>query len=401
MNRVIVRQTAAALARHLGAGSTFVVARDARYGSEEYADDTAQVLAAAGCQVLLLDQPVITPVLAFAVHRLEAAAGVMVTASHNPAADNGYKMYDGEGIQIVPPTDVAVQAAINEILVEGGDPPLAPPDHPAIESVPVELRGRGGRGLPRRRAAVPAHVPATVSIRAVQTSLHGVADPFIRAAFERAGFPPLEVVASQAQPDPDFPTVSFPNPEEPGALDAAFELAASSPTPTSCWPTTPTVIVWRSASPPAYGWRRLAGDETGSLLADHLLNATSGSSRMVVRTVVSSHMLDRMAEHHGVRVGGDADRDQVDSPARAGATRRAVPVRLRGGAGLCGVQRDPREGRGGRRAADGRDRGRAGGRGADDPGSLGRSGAHLRAALHRAISRSGSRAPIPRPPATS
>ncbi|MFA9565700.1 MAG: phospho-sugar mutase, partial [Acidimicrobiales bacterium] len=139
MNRVIVRQTAAALARHLGAGSTFIVAYDARYGSEEYATDTAQVLAAAGCQVLLLDRPVITPVLAFAVHRLEAAAGVMVTASHNPAADNGYKMYDGEGIQIVPPTDVAVQAAINEVLVEGGDPPLAPPDHPAIEQVPVDL----------------------------------------------------------------------------------------------------------------------------------------------------------------------------------------------------------------------------------------------------------------------
>lgn len=298
MNRVIVRQTAAALARHLGAGATFVVARDARYGSKEYAEDTARVLAAAGCHILLLDQPVITPVLAFAVHRLEAAAGVMVTASHNPAADNGYKMYDAEGIQIVPPTDVAVQAAINEILVEGGDPPLAPADHPAIESVPVDLDA-GVVGAYLDAALRCLRTPADRGIRAVQTSLHGVADPFFREAFRRAGFPPLEVVASQAQPDPDFPTVSFPNPEEPGALDAAFELAAACDADVVL-ANDPDGDRLAVGIPTADGWRRLAGDETGTLLADHLLNATSGSSRMVVRTVVSSHMLDRMAEHHGV-----------------------------------------------------------------------------------------------------
>lgn len=299
MNRVIVRQTAAALARYEGAGSTFVVARDARYGSEDYATDTARVLAAAGCRVLLLDHPVITPVLAFAVHRLQAAAGVMVTASHNPAADNGYKMYDAEGIQIVPPTDVGVQAAINEILVEGGDPPLADPDHPAIDRVPVDLAA----------GVVSAYLDAAVrclrtstdrTIHAVQTSLHGVADPFIRAAFLRAGFSAPEVVAAQAQPDPDFPTVSFPNPEEAGALDAAFELAADCGADVVL-ANDPDGDRLAVGIPAGDGWRRLAGDETGALLADHLLNATSGSSRMVVRTVVSSRILDRMAEHHGVQ----------------------------------------------------------------------------------------------------
>ncbi len=299
MNRVIVRQTAAALARHLGAGATFVVARDARYGSEEYAEDTARVLAAAGCRVLLLEQPVITPILAFAVHRLQAAAGVMVTASHNPAADNGYKMYDAEGIQIVPPTDVAVQAAINEILLEGGDPALASADHPAIEHVPVDLHA-GVVGAYLDAALRCLRTPADRGIRAVQTSLHGVADPFIREAFERAGFPPLEVVESQARPDPDFPTVSFPNPEEPGALDAAFELAAASGADIVL-ANDPDGDRLAVGIPTGDGWRRLAGDETGSLLADHLLRATSGSSRLVVRTVVSSHMLDRMAVHHGVQ----------------------------------------------------------------------------------------------------
>lgn len=299
MNRVVVRQTAAALARHQGAGSTFVVGRDARHGSADYAGDTARVLAAAGCRVLLLDQPVITPVLAFAVHRLQAAAGVMVTASHNPAADNGYKMYDGEGIQIVPPTDVAVQAAINEVLIEGGDPPLAPGDHPAIERVPFDLDS-GVVGAYLDAAVRCLRTPADRSIRAVQTSLHGVADPFIRAAFLRAGFPPLEVVESQARPDPDFPTVSFPNPEEPGALDASFELA------TRCdadivLANDPDGDRLAVGIPTDDGWRRLAGDETGSLLADHLLNATTGSSRLVVRTVVSSHLLDRMAASHGVQ----------------------------------------------------------------------------------------------------
>ena len=299
MNRVVVRQTAAALARHLGAGTTFVVARDARYGSEEYAEDTARVLAAAACRVLLLEQPVITPVLAFAVHRLQAAAGVMVTASHNPAADNGYKMYDAEGIQIVPPTDVAVQAAINEVLLEGGDPALAPADHPAIEHVPVDLHA-GVVGAYVDAALRCLRTASDRRIRAVQTSLHGVADPFIREAFERAGFPPLEVVESQARPDPDFPTVSFPNPEEPGALDAAFELAAACGADIVL-ANDPDGDRLAVGIPAGDGWRRLAGDETGALLADHLLNATSGSSRLVVRTVVSSHMLDRMAAHHGVQ----------------------------------------------------------------------------------------------------
>ncbi len=297
MNRVIVRQTAAALARHMGEGSAFVVGRDARHGSVEYTDDTARVLAAAGCRVIMFDEPVITPALAFAVHRLRADAGVMVTASHNPAADNGYKMYDAEGIQIVPPTDLAVQGAINDVLREGGDPELAAADHPAIDVVPVDLSG----------GVVGAYVDAALrclrgeqrAVRVVQTSLHGVADRFFRTAFERAGFPVLDVVESQAEPDPDFPTVSSPNPEEPGALDAAFALAVDRGADIVL-ANDPDGDRLAVGIPAANGWRRLAGDETGSLLADHLLRATSGSSRLVVRTVVSSRILERMADDHGV-----------------------------------------------------------------------------------------------------
>lgn len=305
MNRLVVRQAAAGLADYLLATVPDVAERgviigfDMRRKSDAFAMDTARVCAARGIKALLFDQIVPTPVLAWNITEVGAAAGVMVTASHNPPADNGYKVYLGTGAQIVPPADIDIAACIDEIdpttvaLSAENDPLLVRLGEAEIEAYLASVPAV------RRRRDVPG-------VASAYTAMHGVGGAPLLAAFERAGLPAPTVVAAQQQPDGTFPTVSFPNPEEPGAMDLLMAQAASScalialandPDADRMAAAIPTA----ATSTTAAGWRRLGGDEIGWLLADHILRETAGvPDRLVITTLVSSSLLGRMAAAHGV-----------------------------------------------------------------------------------------------------
>ncbi len=268
MNRAVVQRAAAGLGAWLTAGferPRVVVGLDARNGSREFADDSAAVLTAAGCEVLLLPRPLPTPVLAFAVRHLDADAGVMVTASHNPAADNGYKVYlggratgpEGRGVQIVPPVDAEIAERIAAVgplrdLPRAGSGWTVLSDD-VVEDYLAAITAAVGAG---ERGRDP---------RIVVTAMHGVGGPVLLEALRRGGFADVRSVAEQADPDPAFPTVPFPNPEEPGALDRAVALArevgadvvlAVDPDADRCCVAVPT----------PEGFRQLSGDDLGRLL---------------------------------------------------------------------------------------------------------------------------------------
>ncbi|MEU8309030.1 phospho-sugar mutase [Actinomadura sp. NPDC048955] len=288
MNRVTVMRAAAGLAARLPAGGRVIVGFDARHGSRRFADDTAAVLSGAGLRPEVFADPVPTPVLAHFTRAFDdIVAGVMVTASHNPPRDNGYKVYWADGAQIVPPTDAEISAAIDAVG--------------RVDELPL------GEGWPVHEGA-GLYLDAVSSLRLggdrdvsiVYTPLHGVGRDVLLTAFERAGFPAPAVVPEQAEPDPDFPTVDFPNPEEPGALDLALRLAgargadlviANDPDADRC----------AVAVPGPSGWRTLTGDEVGGLLAEHVLRHTTGDDRLVATTIVSSSLLRAIAAAHRVR----------------------------------------------------------------------------------------------------
>ncbi|HTN58766.1 MAG TPA: phospho-sugar mutase [Protaetiibacter sp.] len=262
MNRVLVSQAAAGLARFLLARETHpsvVIGYDGRRNSEVFARDTAELMAGAGVRAVLLPRLLPTPVLAFAVRHLEASAGVMVTASHNPAADNGYKVYLGgldHGSQIVPPADAEIQAAIVDVA-RGSITEL--PRSSAYEIAPEEVVDE----YVRRTAALAADPQP---LRVVYTAMHGVGWETARRVFEAAGFPDVVSVAAQQDPDPAFPTVDFPNPEEPGAMDLAFATAAEhgADLVIANDPDADRVAV---GVPDGHGgWHRLSGNEVGWLL---------------------------------------------------------------------------------------------------------------------------------------
>jgi phosphomannomutase len=294
MNRLVVRQTTAGVLRCLRPGATVVVGYDARHGSAGFATDTAAVVAAAGGQALVLPHPTPTPVLAHAVLDHGADAGVMITASHNPPADNGYKLYLGDGLQIVPPADAEIAAAIEAVAAEGDPPPLTPRAEGRVTTLVGDVLA------PHRRAAVAALVTGERDVRVLYTPMHGVGRDAVLAAFEAAGFPPPSVVPEQAEPDADFPTVPFPNPEEPGALDLALARAAVDG-PDVVIANDPDADRMAAAVTDRAGlWVRLTGDELGVLLADHLLRHTSGDDRLVATSMVSSRLLSAVAAAHGV-----------------------------------------------------------------------------------------------------
>jgi phosphomannomutase len=302
MNRVTVMRATAGLARYLAdtghAGEPVIVGFDARHGSAAFAADAAAVLAAAGFTVRLTDRPVPTPVLAFGVRHLGACAGVQITASHNPPRDNGYKVYLGDGAQIVPPADAEIAARIDAVgpLSSVERAPTGDPRVTRVGTDLVEAYVAAAVDVAPRRST-PDGPPLDI----VYTPLHGVGRDVLLAVFARAGFPAPALVPEQSDPDPDFPTVGFPNPEEPGALDLAFALAAErgADVVIANDPDADRLAV-AVPSPTGGEWRALTGDEIGILLADWLLDAGHGGDRLVATSVVSSSMLGRLAEARGV-----------------------------------------------------------------------------------------------------
>jgi len=294
MNRVVVIRAAAGLASYLRArgGKAVVIGYDARHKSDVFARDTAAVMVGAGLHAMVLPRPLPTPVLAFAIRHLGAAAGVMVTASHNPPQDNGYKVYLGDGSQIVPPADAEISAAIDAIG--------------PLESVPMgeewETLGEDvlDAYLDRVAGLVGADSPRDLST--VYTPLHGVGRDVVLAAFERAGFAPPYVVSEQGDPDPEFHTVAFPNPEEPGAIDLALAAAqaedvdivlANDPDADRCAVAVPDAEA-------AAGWRMLRGDEVGALLGQHLIRRDPNVRGTYAASIVSSSLLGKIAAAHGL-----------------------------------------------------------------------------------------------------
>ena len=309
MNLAVVIRTAAGIASWLAAtGDTDAARRgvaicfDARHRSADFAEASAAVFAAAGIRAHVLPGPLPTPVLAFAVRRLGAAAGVMVTASHNPPQDNGYKVYDGTGRQIVAPTDAEIARATAAVARVSAVPRTGPED-PDIVRVGDELVAAYVAG-----AAAVGLVPSARDVTIAYTAMPGVGAATFRRVLAAAGFAPAVEVPAQVEPDPDFPTVAFPNPEEPGALDlglatasaaGAHVLLANDPDADRLGVAVPDPTRGPATSPE--GWRALRGDEIGAVLADHLLahgGVVPGS--VLATTIVSSTLLGRMAESAGV-----------------------------------------------------------------------------------------------------
>jgi phosphomannomutase len=332
MNRAVVRAATAALARwlheHGPGGGAVVIGCDARHRSAAFADEAAAVLTGAGIGVHLLPRPNPTPLLAFAIRHLSAAAGIMITASHNPAADNGYKLYLGDGAQIVPPVDSQIEAAIaslgplsqipagspdgplvtrhgdevaqaylDAIIAASGAPPVAPPSAAAPSAAPPPGTPTWAGQPPPRAVSMP--------LRVVYTALHGVAASLALRAIDRAGFPPPLVVAAQEKPDPDFPTVAFPNPEEPGTLDLALAQAErdAADLVLANDPDGDRLAVAAPDPDASGGWRVLSGDQVGALIGSYLLEQTAAGpapgQRLVVTTVVSSTLLGKITAAAG------------------------------------------------------------------------------------------------------
>ncbi|GAB1820276.1 phospho-sugar mutase [Herbidospora sp. RD11066] len=293
MNRVTVMRAAAGLATVLGPGRHVVVGYDARHNSDVFARDTAAVLTGAGLTVSLMGGLYPTPVLAFAVRHLKADAGVMVTASHNPPRDNGYKVYWGDGAQIIPPVDAEISAAIDAAG--------------RVDELPLgeEWTILSARDIltPYIEAVTALPLGAARELRVAYTPLHGVGGTTLGQAFMQAGFTSPMSVGAQSRPDPEFPTVAFPNPEEPGAMDLALELASASAVSADLViANDPDADRCAVGARQADGtFRMLTGDEVGGLLAEHVLRSTSAPDRLVATTIVSSSLLGRIAEAYGVR----------------------------------------------------------------------------------------------------
>ncbi|MEV5442098.1 phospho-sugar mutase [Streptomyces sp. NPDC052644] len=295
MNRSVVIRAAAGLAAYLKAkgrsDGLVVIGYDARYKSADFARDTAAVMVAAGLRAALLPRPLPTPVLAYAIRHLGAVAGVEVTASHNPPRDNGYKVYLGDGSQIVPPADAEIAAEIAAVRsladVERADSGWETLGDEVLDAY-----------LARTDKVLTPGTPRTA--RVVYTAMHGVGKDVVLAAFARAGFPAPVLVEEQAEPDPAFPTVAFPNPEEPGAMDLAFAKAREA-APDIVIANDPDADRCAVAVPDASaegGWRMLRGDEVGALLAEHLVR--KGAQGVFAESIVSSSLLGRIAAAAGV-----------------------------------------------------------------------------------------------------
>lgn len=322
MNRVVVRRAAAGLADFLlsavgesspGTRPRAVVGYDARHNSDIFAEETAAIFTAAGIETFLMPAALPTPLLAFAVRALECDGGVMVTASHNPPQDNGYKVYlgrhavpeNGNGAQIVTPYDAAIAARINAVGPLDSIT-LAPSGWTVLDGTLAADYERSTAAL-----AMPGEFPAR-DLGIVLTPLHGVGGGTALAVLNAAGFKDITLVAEQAEPDPDFPTVSFPNPEEPGALDLALESAErlGADIVIANDPDADRAAV-AAKDPDTGAWRMLRGDEVGALLGAHVAariaagratddgGTEEGAQGVFANSIVSSRLLARIATAAG------------------------------------------------------------------------------------------------------
>ncbi|WP_026553026.1 phospho-sugar mutase [Arthrobacter sp. H20] len=314
MNRVVVRRAAAGVAAHvLGVADAAYVPRavvgfDARYNSRIFAEETAAVFTAAGIQTFLMPTELPTPVLAYAVRALECEVGVMVTASHNPPQDNGYKVYlggravddAGRGAQIVAPQDAEIAARIAavgqlESIVLAPEGWNVLPESIAKDYVTSVIALADRERFPERDLSI------------VLTPLHGVGGRTAQEVLSAAGFETVHVVPEQAEPDPEFPTVDFPNPEEPGALDLALAAAEAHDADVVLANDPDADRVAVAAKDPATGeWRMLRGDETGALLGQHLAGrrahdaGSNATETVFANSIVSSRLLARIAATAGI-----------------------------------------------------------------------------------------------------
>lgn len=303
MNRVLVSQAAAGFAAYLldtFAEPTIVIGFDGRYKSYDFAKDTAEIMAAAGVRALLMPRELPTPVTAFALRHLNLSAAVMVTASHNPGKDNGYKVYLGgadAGSQIISPTDETIAASIDDIATSVLVPAIPHSDDYDIVS----------------EAVIDAYVTETVAtltpgprdINFVYTAMHGVGWEVAARVFTDAGFTLPTIVTEQIMPDPAFPTVPFPNPEEPGAMDLSFALASQVDAELIIAndPDADRLAVAIPDASSAAGWRRLTGNEVGGLLGEHIASVLPEADRpgkALAQSLVSSPLLGRIAAHYGL-----------------------------------------------------------------------------------------------------
>jgi phosphomannomutase len=295
MNRAVVTKTALGLGQFMKDRNlkSIVIGRDARYGSEDFTRDTAEIMSGYGFLVFVLPRPLPTPVLAFAVKKLGCDVGVMVTASHNPPQDNGYKVYlggrvdgiDYNGSQIISPTDSEISKEISK-------------------AVNLNLAKRGSNWQIVGEEIIEGYVATTAAliepknkIKIIYTPLHGVGKEIFVKVFERAGLE-VNLVSAQAEPNPDFPTVKFPNPEEPGAIDLSLKLAAeqeadlviaNDPDADRC------AIAIKDN-----GWRMLRGDEVGALLGEYLSRKYIGNL-VFANSIVSSSILGKIAKAHQIK----------------------------------------------------------------------------------------------------
>ena len=298
MNRAVVQRASAGIAAYMKKRGlkSVVIGRDARYGSEDFTEESAQIFTGAGMKVWVLPRPFPTPVLAYAVNALGADVGIMVTASHNPPQDNGYKVYLGAsvdgvryaGSQIVPPADEQIAgeiASIDALQQKGTNWEILNDDlfNQYVEATSNLARIEG-------------------DVRVVYSAMHGVGTETLLATFRAAGFSAPILVKEQAQPDPDFPTVKFPNPEEPGAIDLSLKLAAevgadiviaNDPDADRCA---------GAINVPGEGWRMLRGDEVGAILGHYIATTMKEScyGKSFANSIVSSTILRKIALSHGI-----------------------------------------------------------------------------------------------------
>lgn len=297
MNRAVVSRTASAIVAFMKQNnlSSVVIGRDARHGSEDFSRDSAEIFSGAGMKTYVLPRALPTPVLAFVVNKLKVDVGIMVTASHNPAADNGYKVYLGgildgvnyRGSQIISPVDTKISSLIT-------DAEKFPNRSKDYETVNESL-------IDDYIESVAKLAVAPNNLNVIYTPLHGVGAETLIKVFEKAKFKSPVLVKEQVEPDPDFPTTLFPNPEEIGVMDMALAYAktnnadlviANDPDADRC-----AVAI----NDLEKGWRMLRGDEIGVILGDYLINKNSSSEFSIANSVVSSSLLGKIAKKHRLK----------------------------------------------------------------------------------------------------